>query len=306
MKIPNIQDYVDSRLFLTDLYDMNRKESGVGSYRYFAKRLSWPVSYMSDVIHSRKKLTVTRAIELGSFLKLDTLDIERLIYLVLQDCESELVSSFFKEKVALLNSSFNFYQEGTLSHEKISDDYVEIGEEIYSDNSLTAIREVISWKNGNCQLQEISDLLYSFSELRSLDILEQKIKKLERHGLLEVIYKDEKIFGFKKPQKGLIWHVNRENCHYLKQYADNLKFMLSDSRGRGMVGSSIFTLSKLKALELRKRIYKLRNWIHIASKESSEVANEKDSLVFQFDLNLLLLLDSKLTGVESLADWMNS
>ena len=137
MRCPDINQYNSISLFLQEVYSLNKKANKNASFRYFALKLKWPVSYLNDIIKGRKKLTIKRALELGLFLKLDAVDLERLIYLSLKQFEDKTTNDYFSKKLTEEFDSKTYFKSAK-TEEPLPDHFHLIDESIYSDISLLA------------------------------------------------------------------------------------------------------------------------------------------------------------------------
>lgn len=93
--IPNIYDYLDFRLYLSDWFDAKKKENPRYSHRMFVRQTGQKSpSFLSDVIKGRRKLTLEAATAFCRVLKLKSQ--EQHFFLVLvefhqneNDCEKD-------------------------------------------------------------------------------------------------------------------------------------------------------------------------------------------------------------------------
>jgi uncharacterized protein (TIGR02147 family) len=306
MKFPPIEKFNNYKDYLQDFYTLNKKQGGSGSYRFYAQKLGWPVSYLNDVLQGRKKLSLARALEFGKFAKMDLVDLERFIYLSLKDSESEEVKSYFEKKIQAEKNTETYFQVSQ-KPENAGDDFIIIPERIFSDISLLAIFDLITWSNGSVKLSEIPELLYTFPELHKIDVLLEKIKILENEALITCVYSSKKeIIKFEYVKKRLLFSLTKETAHNMSQYAENYSRFLKHTEQRGWIGSGFLKLPKEKLAEVQKRILSLRNWLIEIDKEVLENPREKrdDVLLFQLDLNLFSLIAKTPLGQSDLKSWM--
>lgn len=304
MTIPDIQAFSEYRPYLKALYELNRT-SRVGSFRYYAQKLNWPISYMNEVISGKKKLTLNRALQLGLFLKLDAVDIERLIYLTLKDSEEDNIRTYFSNKVSMEGKTEGYFNISE-KNQPAEDDMMLVGEEIFSDISLLAIADVIALRRGQVTPQEIIKLLYSFPELQDEEVLESKFRLLESKGIIQRKYQGTKLVGFSHSNKRLAFSIDRNTVRHMAQYADNYSRIICAERPRGWITSGFVILSKDRLGEAKKRILAFRNWLLSLENEviKNPDYNSKDVAVFQMDVNLISILDMGYMGIGNLDQWI--
>ena len=283
---------------------MNKRENSKTSFRFFALKLKWPVSYLNDVIKDRKKLTIKRTLELGIFLKLDAVDMERLVFLSLQQSEDKKTYEFFSEKLKEELDSTSYFKTA-----KVPEPYPEkfhiVDENVYGDISLLALFDIIHWSDGKIKLEQIPNYLYTFPELQDPKILLAKIQTLTELKLIEPIKIKDKITEFKYLKKQLFFNINNKTSHHMAQYAQNYARMVCSSDAKAWIGSGFVMISQDNILEVKKRIMHLRNWmLSIDARANDKLPNEK--LLFQFDLNLFSIIRDKNILPKTLTHWGES
>jgi len=290
---------------LNDLYKMNRKKSGVGSYRFYAQKLKWPVSYLNEVIAGKKKFTLNRALELSMFLKLDGVDIERLIFLTLKDNDHRSIRDYFTSKIHKEGQTDGYFDisEKNLAPEE---SMLLIPEEIYSDLSLLALADVIVMHEGKITLTEIPKLLFSFPELKDPKVLVSKIEVLEKHEILKRKLKQRKVVGFEFKKQRLVFSIDKNTAVHMGQFAENYKKIITSKHPRGWITSGFVKLSKDRLFEAKKRLLAFRNWLLDLETDVMNDPNydPKNVLIFQMDVNLLSILDCTHLGINNLDQWM--
>lgn len=306
MKTPDIQNYSSYQNYLSDFYKLNRKSNGVGSYRFYAQKLKWPVSYLNEVITGKKKLTLNRALQLSRFLKFDGIDVERLIFLTLKDSEDSTIKNYFTQKVMKEGHTQGYFD---ITEKKTSADknMFLVTEEIFSDISLLAIADVIVMNRGQIGLSEIAQLLYSFPELKDSQILIKKIEVLEKHGIIKRKIIQKKVVGFDYRNECLAFSIDKKTVKHMVQYAENYIKIITSPQPKGWITSGFIKLSKDRLSEAKKRILAFRNWLLELETEvmNDPNYNEKNVLVFQMDINLLSILDCDHLNIENLDKWMS-
>ncbi len=304
MKIPDIQTYDDGRTFLKDVYELNKAKNA--SFRFYASKLKWPVSYLNEVIQGRKKLSLARALEFGLFLKLDSVDLERLVFLALKDSETPNIQSYFNKKISEEVKTTGYFHVSAQPESTADEPVVVVPKDVYSDISLLAIFDTITWAQGRIRPSEISKLLYTFNSLENRDVLAMKLKVLEDHGYITQLRDpDQNVIGFDFIRKQLRFSVTRETAPLMAQYADNYVRFLNHSRSRGWFASGFVKIPRNRLSAVKKRVMSLRNWLMEIDREVLENPKEReDALVFQTDVNLFCLIDGEELGLPRLNDWM--
>lgn len=305
MLIPKIQQHSNYRSFIKELYQSNRKQGGIASFRFYAQKLGWPVSYMNEVIAGKKRLTLNRSLELATFLKLDGIDLERLIYMVLLDSDSKKIRDYFSDKLEK-DLKTDGYFEVSQNPETLAQHSFLVPEEIFSDISLLALADLIACTKGKIKISEIPKILSSFPELQDHVRLNQKIDTLEKHGIVRRKLKRGKLVGFDYVAKSLEFSIQKETVKHMHQFAENYKRLLCLEHPRGWINSGFVRLPRTKLFEAKKRLLALRNWIISTDQETVINPNTslEDTLIFQMDLNLISIVDGKYLQIPPLEYWM--
>lgn len=303
MKIPDIQTYDDGRTFLKDVYELNKDKNA--SFRFYASKLKWPVSYLNEVIQGRKKLSLARALEFGLFLKLDSVDLERLVFLALKDSETPGIQSYFNKKISEEVKTTGYFHVSAKPESAAPESAVIVPKEVYADISLLAIFDTITWAEGRIRPSEISKLLYSFSALQDHDVLATKLKTLEEHGYITQLRDaDQNVIGFKFIRKQLLFSATSETAPLMAQYADNYVRFLNNPRSRGWIASGFVKIPRSRLSAVKKRVTSLRNWLMEIDREVLENPKvRQEALLFQADVNLFCLIDGEVPGFPQLKDW---
>lgn len=306
MKFPDIQDYSDYRLYLEDFYKLNKKKDSPTSHRFLAQKLKWPISYFNEVIKKRKNLTMPRALEFAKFAKMDILDTERLIYLIFLESENLDVQDYFKKKLDMEVNSTIYYSSGNKKTAELPENYIVMPEEIQSDSSLIALHEIIKWSQGEMSAAEIANMLYTYPEFSDEEVIFSRLKLLEKHNIIKILDQTQtKKFNY---NKNIIYNdIHNKTIELYVQYAENFVRFSKLSRKMGYLQAGTFNIPRYRLLEAEKRIVMLSNWFSAIQFEAEEMSLEdrrKDSLVFQFDVKLICLLNPTILKIDSFSDWI--
>lgn len=302
MRCPDIQQYSSVNQFLKDFYHFNKKDNAKASFRFFAQKLKWPVSYLNDVIKNRKKLTMKRTLELGSYLKFDSVNMERLIFLSLKQSEDKQIFEYFSDK---LNEEFNSqsYFPTRTQQESIPPHLHVVDESIYSDISLLAIFDTICLADGKISLKKISEMLYTFPELAKESVLLGKIEQLHQQKLITPVLQNGKIKSFEYLKKQLFFVITNQTGHYMGQYAENYQRMVASPSAKAWIGSGFLMISQDRLSEVKKRFMNFRNWMHSVDARALENQGKHKRLLFQFDMNLFSIIKDPGLLPGTLSEW---
>ncbi len=302
MRCPDIQQYSSVNQFVKDFYIFNKKENAKASFRFFALKLKWPVSYLNDVIKNRKKLTMKRTLELGSYLKFDSVNMERLIFLSLKQSEDKQIFEYFSDK---LNEEFNSqsYFPTRNQQETIPLHFHVVGESIYSDISLLAVFDTISLADGKITPKKISEMLYTFPELAKESVLLSKIDELHKQELITPVLQNGKITSFEYLKKQLFFITTNRTGHFMAQYAENYQRMVSNPLAKAWIGSGFLMISQDRLSEVKKKFMNFRNWMISVDARAMENQGKNKRLLFQFDMNLFSVINDPEMLPGTLSEW---
>lgn len=239
---------------------------------------------------------------MGTHLGFDSINMERLIYLSLMENEDKKIHLYFSTK---LNEEFNIkaFYGNSKTPEPLPEDYLIVGENIYSDIALMAIFDLISLRRGNILPSEISQMLYTFPELKNPKILEEKLTTLTQLKLIEPINKHGQIIRFNFSEKKLFFVINKSTAHHMVQYVENYKRTLLDPESKAWISSGFIVISQEKMAEVRKRFHSFRNWMLSIDSRSAKSSDMDKTMLFQFDMNLLCLLKDAKVLSGTLSEW---
>lgn len=283
MKVPDIFQFQSYELFFGEFLRLNQTSSKAFSYRSLARRLKWPHSYLPDIMHGRKRLTITRAIEFGQFAKLTSFEMERLIYFAMLDPSSPHMNAYFQKRLKA-------EQSPDLPPATVTIEDSTIQKEDF-DLLPFAIFEILVWANGKISPSEIQRLLFTFDDL-GLKQIEAAIKFLLAKKIIRC--KSDGTYEF--PRKMIFMHSKSGKPNALSQHrkmAENFIRFLSRTRGPFTYNSGLVQLPRAESSRILDRIAMLRNWFEQLNQEALDNPSltAADKLIFQYDLNLFPIID---------------
>ncbi|MDO9181495.1 MAG: hypothetical protein Q7U04_03760 [Bacteriovorax sp.] len=305
MEYPKIVDYENCVSYLQKFIEINHEAGVPISYRFIATKLNWPISYLNDVLHGRRTLTLTRALEFARFANFDLIETERLIFMTLKDSTKGNIQDYFSEKLEKECNS-DSYSNSEKNYAGIADDFKETIEELKGDLGASSLLKLLTWSKGKINRKKIPKLLYTFSEFYDPKIIDNKIDLLEKNGNIKIITNktsDDIEVKILKPVINFI--VTKENVFHIAQFADNMGRILRDQKVSGIFNSGFITINKSKFNEVRQKLYSVRNWLMEIEKEAlaAEKGGLDEALIFQYDINLAALIDYRELGIENLKIW---
>lgn len=281
--IPSPLDYKDSRSFFAELVRLNKANSTKFSYRMMAAYLSWPVSYLPDIISGRKKFSVNRAVEFVQKFNLKGFKSERIYYYAINDISSSGYVEEIKinsKPTILLNPS------------------VDQSLELVSDASF--VMNVLFWLQKKIDVDEIY-ANYNFS-----GIGQSRIQKALKY------IDDKKIFEWTDSNKLLNYDENKMklvNDNYDGRSNENpflgielhrdyahtfLQFIQNPQAPASYISRAVF-VPKGQFMAIATKVLELRNWIDELSSQfiADKNLNHQNSYLMQLDLNLFPLYKHK-------------
>lgn len=302
MQIPNISDYIDCQSYFCDFYESSKKQDESVSFRTLGKQLDWPHSYISDLIHGRKTLTISRALEFASFAKLNLVETERLIYMALRWSGDSDVRNFFGERLRYdLNGDSS--SEVVRRRAGYSDESKTTIEELKNDLSASALLKFLGAQKGPIKPEHIGKLFFSFPELSVFEAVEEKILKLQKNGNLNVINLDRNIIHVEVLRPTIFFEITKENLSNMTHFLDNMSRIMRHPKTFGNFNEGYVNIPKSDLKNVVEKISILRNYLLELDKKASREDNNEESLLFQYDLNLATLVDIKQLGINSFRDW---
>lgn len=289
MKLPNIKKYKSTKDYFEAIYELNKKEKKIFSYRYFAGQLDWPVSYLNDVVKGRKKTTLTRAIQFSQKFKLNTFQTEYLIFLSLAESEKGDISQFFIDKI----------EAKGLKKEKTSS-VISMIETAYKNPLYNILYILIDWGQGKLPIDELASMQTAFPELHDKKLQKEAIAYLMNNKIIKkvstnvytinantVFSLDDNSFLNQEDEKKAI-------AKNLIKNLENLIKLYQSYSGRALFFNSYINFPVERLPEVVERFHSLRDWmINLSQEEKSD--NLLDHESFQVEMHLFPILSSKPT-----------
>jgi hypothetical protein len=304
MLFPKIADYSDCQKYMHDFYEINKESRKTFSYRFLAKKLNWPVSYLNDVIHGRRILTLQRALEFSTFGKLDLVETERLIYMTMKDANQGGVQQYFIEKLDK-ECNADTSSNPDVKHIGLIDEMDTCIDELKGDLSACVVLKVLAWGRGEIELMKIPTLLYTFPDIADEKVLLQKIYNLEKNKNIEIHSYENGILKYKVHRSSIFFVLNADTLPLMGIFPDNMGRLLRHKKATGFFNTGVVIVRRNRANEARQRINMLKNWLLELDREAQELDESVagESIAFQYDMNLAAVMDYRELGFKSLRDW---
>jgi hypothetical protein len=309
MKYPIIFDYQECMTYLKDFYELNKTLSSSVSYRSLAFDLKWPNSYLNDIILGRKNLTLPRALEFAKFANFNLLETERLICMAMVSSGTFEVQNYFVNKLAKEHNSDSYTQNPEKNYASNIDDLQETIEELRGDIAASAILKLLVWSKGSIELKKIPKILFSFPELSDFKIVNEKIDKLVKNKNIKILSSDSKeILKVEILKSAIYFMITKETASMIAGFPENVARILNHEKVTGVFNLGFLVINKNRSKEIRLKINELRNWMLEVEKEALEDDRLvlTDTLLFQYDINLVPIIDMHEVGLGSIQEWEDS
>ncbi len=284
MKLPPIKEYISVADYFKDVYEINKKNKKTFSHRFFAKKTGWPISYLSDLIKGRKRLTISRSLQFVQAFKLSPHETEYLLTLCLAHFEDRDVSSYFNREL----------QAKCLLKEKRQSfkNYLSLFDNIRA----MYLRELILWGQGRVSIQKLVEAQIPFPELKKSSALNETLNfLLERKMIQEVksgyyTVNENGVFALDDDEFTL---SNPQSLakHYIAQL-DVLSRLYKSYNGRGFAFSGYIDITVDRYPEVQKKLFDLRDWLISLSKEPKSKDLDKND-TFHLEMHFLPLFNLK-------------
>lgn len=300
MKVPNILKYNSYQSYLKDFFECNKNEKSPMSYRYLASKLNWSASNLNEIIHGKRTLNVQRSLELARFLKLDTIQTERLIYLTMKESSTDEVKLYFED---MINKQFN--SDGLLEKSKIvkQETLLTENQNLIDDFPAMLLYGFVRWCNGKTNHDSLTKLLYTWPQFNDFNHVKEKIEKLDSNGLIKIHACEANNIHVEILKFHFSTQFDIKTISHMADYTDNMSRILRHSQLKGFFNSGIIKIKRQKIKEARFRLIMLRNWLLEVEAESIH-ANPEDNILFQYDLSLGTAIDINSLGISDLKSWM--
>lgn len=278
MKIPSPLNFSDSQAYFKELYTVNKIHNSTFSYRSFAAKIKWPVSYLSDLVAGRKGLTISRAIEFSDFFKLNSVEREHLVLYAMPP-------DSLREKRLKHDPNHLLHPNQQLDDLLLTCD-------------ILSLYRLLLWKRMKLTASQIHEEFLVFFEPARLD---QALEKIEELGIFKwdnegrmLSADSDKLPKFidhyegreGKKYEGLEWH---------KAGAMNLISFIEQPKSPSAYNCSFVAIPRGQFMPIAMKILELRNWIEEVSRDHLATSNEPDksSQLMQLDLNLFPVINKK-------------
>ncbi len=275
----NIKDYDCYREFLKRYINQKILENENLSIRWFSQKLNWPVSLINDVFANRRKLTISRLIELANFIQLNSVETEFLVYLGLKDSENEAVKVHFTKEIDA--KSKKYFKEAS------------VVPNILKGIEAQAVLMTIIFLQNDKNIIMIKDLLYTFENL-TLESISEIIEELYKEKIVEK-RNDEIVFSQDKFNSSFSG-INADATAFMSQYSKNIiNFINSPKRqGPGEINYKFIALPLERIEELKQKLSEVHSWIETIKVNDSKIPIEEQG-IFQIGLTLFPLIDCQRT-----------
>lgn len=259
--VPSPQRFECASDYFEVFINENKAKNSFFSFRYFATRIGWPNSYLSDLAKKRKKLSLQRATEFADHFKLSTLDRERLLWFSLLEKRNKMSKAFVGPKLDL---SAKHVMRLSPKNLDIVQHHVML--EVF--NLLRFTRKKMTAKEIKEHFQisgfledEINQALNSI-EKRKLFSWDTDGNLAKTNGEVPGFDNHDKTDG--KPYLGIELH---------QKYAENFLDFINNPKSPSTYNSGFVEVKKEQFMPIALRIIELRNFIMEISEENQRDLN---------------------------------
>lgn len=305
MLFPNISNYSESKLYFSDFYELNKKAGVPISFRLLAKKLNWPFSYLSDVIHARKPLSVIRALEFAKFANLDVVETERMVYMTFTNFSNEDIQQYFLTKLEKEHNS-DLDERSENHHAGLENEIDTCIEELKGDLSASALLKLLDLCQGKIRKELIGSLLSSFDELKDSKIVDEKIRLLEKNGNIRIISNHKALIQVEILRSSIYFSIDYDTRHLLANFTDHNSKLIRGQNCSGHFNNGFIKIKKENFKTILQKMSQLRNWLVELDKESKLTTpiETADCILFQYGINLATLINLESIGISSLKEWV--
>lgn len=284
MIIPKIKKFNSCSEYLKEFYEANKKNNKNFSFRLIAKKLKWPISYLPEVISSKKNLSIQRALEFAAYAKLNSNDTERLIYLSLH-------SSLTPELKTIIENQFLKMSSGEIFKSTISAE----DHKIFLHLESLAIHQYLNYHSGKLDIKHLLNSLVTFPNLTE-EKVQQIIELLLVKGIIKevgknqfVVIKQEIFFDQDAPGNEHNEEIHKRVLKVESEYANIYQRFLEKPFGSGCFFSGFLQIPNDKLEEANDKIFQLRDFLINLSNETLKMEKDKKK-VYQFAAHLFPLI----------------
>jgi hypothetical protein len=248
------------------------------SHRFFAKRLGWPSSYLADVCAGRRQLSIVKAVEFSTFMRMSGTDSERLMTMVLCElAQDESTKRYLRQSLQRAHSVA--YGDATVT-----------AKDALNDMESMAVFNLLLWSRRLLRPEVICRLLYTFKNLTP-ERVDAAVQRLMAAGVIAVTADGGLAFNIENVE--IFDGSSQDPMEYYRSAARNFMQWCTTFKDPAFHTSGVALLSKTHFLEARRRMIKMLHWLGEAENASKEDVRSGagECLPFQFDLNLFCLLD---------------
>lgn len=262
--VPSPQKFTCAADYFKTFIKENKTANAFFSFRYFASRIGWPSSYLSDLAKNRKKLSQQRAREFARHFKMDKLELERLIWFSLLEKSDEGVRAIVDQKLTLSPRKVLRPTEKVpdlIQHHVVSEVLCILK---FARKKLTATEITRQFAIPGFSLSEIEEALRYIER--------EKFLSWDKQGNLQSVHRDNPGFDNHnetdhKPYVGIGLH---------QKYAENFLEFISNPKTPSTYNSGLVELKKDQFMPVALRMIELRNWILELSAENQKDLNPSE------------------------------
>lgn len=286
MYLPKIKNFLNYSDYFNNFYESNKKIDKKFSFRFIAKKLNWPLSYLPELITKKKKLTIQRALEFAKVFDLNSVDSERLIYLTLHDQLNPDLQHILDDKIYLNQSKKIF--KSTVSTEEY--------QKLFLHLDVLVVHQYLMLHQGKLNKKNILNSMVLFPQINA-ERVDEIIQILLARDVLKQINKNE----FKVLKSNLFLNQDdldqNQDAELKKQiyesevnYSDVYKKFLEKPFGRGCYFSGFIQIPDDHIQVAIDKILDLREFL-LKMSESAQASTNDKKKVYQLAAHLFQLLN---------------
>lgn len=288
MLLPKAIDHRDYQSYFKALIALNKAKKRYFSHRYFARRIKWPPSYLSDLVNGHKSLTLVRALQFAKAVDMDPFDTERMVFWSLRENDDHNVKRFAESNLEsdvmgniLKNPIIQGKDPSCLDDTKICF--------IFESIAVLAVLTVLVWARRLLPPEEIKDLLFSFHGISPNEV-RRIINTLVSKGIVvangngDIVKTDFNAYRMLLEAQGDMERIGRD-IH--TQFAHNFMRYLYYNHGPRICGSGFIVVPEESVEGIRSKFVQLQLLLENINSQagSSSSYNSGSHRVFQYDIN---------------------
>ncbi len=278
VRFPSFEPSQPVRAFIARFLADNRQIDRKFSTRFFATKLGWPRSLLTDVAAGRKHLSVRRALEFCKFARLSERQTQLFVMKAVCEADSPPVKRFLDRFIAL-------------NHAPVpgSDDPSEREVTIFSDAYTCLVLALVKSRPG-IRITEVRKTLRRFEGERA-GCASEALERLRLSGMLEL--RDRACYPVDRLPFMLLGGPGEKVRWTPRSFLESLTRHVDDPRGFSAICGATVPFPKDRFKELKERLEHLRDWIIASSEECIE---ERRSLGVCRDLSPIQVLIGAFSG----------